>query len=118
MELAELAGSCDAVVLDTLVQRRHKLDPRFLLGKGKIDELVIASLQHGADIIIFNQSLTPAQVRSIAAATDLKILDRTQLISISSRDVPKAERESCRSSWRSFVTFCLGLPKWIPRCLG
>ena len=80
VELAELAGSCDAVVLDTLVQRRHKLDPRFLLGKGKIDELVIASLQHGADIIIFNQSLTPAQVRSIAAATDLKILDRTQLI--------------------------------------
>jgi len=80
VELAELAGSCDAVVLDTLVQRRHKLDPRFLLGKGKIDELVIASLQHGADIIIFNQSLTPAQARSIAAATDLKILDRTQLI--------------------------------------
>lgn len=80
VELAELAGSCDVVVLDTLVQRRPKLDPRFLLGKGKIDELVIASLQHGADLIIFNQSLTPAQVRSIAAATDLKILDRTQLI--------------------------------------
>ena len=63
-----------------LVQKRAKLDPRFLLGKGKIDELVIATLQHGADMIIFNQSLTPAQVRSVAAATDLKILDRTQLI--------------------------------------
>jgi len=79
-ELAELARSSDVVVLDTLVQKRQKLDPRFLLGKGKIDELVIASLQHGADMIIFNQSLTPAQVRSVAAATDLKILDRTQLI--------------------------------------
>jgi len=79
-ELAELARSSDVVVLDTLVQKRAKLDPRFLLGKGKIDELVIASLQHGADMIIFNQSLTPAQVRSVAAATDLKILDRTQLI--------------------------------------
>lgn len=79
-ELAELARSSDVVVLDALVQRRHKLDPRFLLGKGKIDELVIVTLQHGADLIIFNQSLTPAQVRSIAGATDLKILDRTQLI--------------------------------------
>jgi len=79
-ELAELARSSDVVVLDTLVQKRAKLDPRFLLGKGKIDELVIATLQHGADMIIFNQSLTPAQVRSVAAATDLKILDRTQLI--------------------------------------
>ncbi|MGH9462383.1 MAG: GTPase HflX [Vicinamibacteria bacterium] len=79
-ELAELARSSDVVVLDTLVQKRTKLDPRFLLGKGKIDELVIATLQHGADMIIFNQSLTSAQVRSVAAATDLKILDRTQLI--------------------------------------
>ena len=79
-ELVELARSSDVVVLDTLVQKRTKLDPRFLLGKGKIDELIIVSLQHGADMIIFNQSLTPAQVRSVAAATDLKILDRTQLI--------------------------------------
>jgi GTP-binding protein HflX len=80
VELAELARSSDVVVLDTLVQRRPKLDARFLMGKGKIDELVIATLQHAADMIIFNQSLTPAQVRSVAAATDLKILDRTQLI--------------------------------------
>ena len=79
-ELAELARFSDVVVLDTLVQRRSKLDRRYLIGKGKIEELVIQSLQKGADLIIFDRSLTPAQVRSIAAATDLKILDRTQLI--------------------------------------
>jgi GTP-binding protein HflX len=79
-ELAELARSSDVVVLDSIVQKRPKLDPRYLLGKGKIEDLVISSLQHGADIIIFNQNLTPAQVRSISEATDLKILDRTQLI--------------------------------------
>ena len=79
-ELAELARSSEVVVLDGIVQKRPKLDARYLVGKGKIEDLIIASLQHGADIIIFNQDLTPAQVREISAATDLKILDRTQLI--------------------------------------
>jgi GTP-binding protein HflX len=79
-ELAELARFSDVVVLDTIVQRRPKLDPRYLVGKGKIQELVMRSLQEGADLIIFDQTLLPAQVRSISAATDLKILDRTQLI--------------------------------------
>jgi GTP-binding protein HflX len=79
-ELAELARSSNVVVLDSIVQKRPKLDPRYLVGKGKIEDLVISSLQYGADIIIFNQNLTPAQVRSISEATDLKILDRTQLI--------------------------------------
>ena len=79
-ELTELARFSDVVVLDSIVQRRAKLDPRYLMGKGKIEELVIGSLQGGADVIIFDQNLTPAQIRSISAATDLKILDRTQLI--------------------------------------
>jgi GTP-binding protein HflX len=79
-ELAELARFSEVVVLDTLVQKRAKLDPRYLVGKGKIEELVIHTLQEGADLIIFDRNLTPAQVRSISAATDLKILDRTQLI--------------------------------------
>jgi GTP-binding protein HflX len=79
-ELAELARSAKVVVLDTLVQKRQRLDPRLLLGRGKIEELVIVSLQHGGDLIIFNRNLSPSQVRAIAAATDLKILDRTQLI--------------------------------------
>ena len=79
-ELAELARFSDVVVLDTVVQKRAKLDRRYLIGKGKIEELVIHTLQEGADLIIFDQNLTPAQVRSVSAATDLKILDRTQLI--------------------------------------
>ena len=79
-ELAELARFSEVVVLDTVVQKRSKLDPRYLIGKGKIEELVIHTLQEGADLIIFDRNLTPAQIRSISAATDLKILDRTQLI--------------------------------------
>jgi GTP-binding protein HflX len=79
-ELRELARSSGVVVLDSIVQRRQKLDPRSLVGRGKLDEIIIRSLQLGADVIIFDQNLTPAQMRVINEATDLKIIDRTQLI--------------------------------------
>jgi GTP-binding protein HflX len=79
-ELRELARSAGVVVLDSIVQRRPKLDPRSLVGRGKLEELIIRSLQLGVDAIIFDQNLTPAQVRAINEATDLKIIDRTQLI--------------------------------------
>ena len=79
-ELRELARSAEVVVLDSIIQRRPKLDPRSLVGRGKLDELIIRSLQLGADVIIFDQNLSPAQVRTINEATDLKIIDRTQLI--------------------------------------
>jgi GTPase len=79
-ELRELARSSGVVVLDSVVQRRQKLDPRSLLGRGKLEELIIRGLQLGADVIIFDQNLSSAQVRAINEATDLKIIDRTQLI--------------------------------------
>ncbi len=79
-ELRELARSAGVVVLDSIIQRRQKLDPRSLVGRGKLDELIIRSLQLGADVIIFDQNLSPTQVRAINEATDLKIIDRTQLI--------------------------------------
>lgn len=79
-ELKELARSSGVEVIDTVLQRRHELDPNYLIGKGKLEELVIRSMRLGADVIIFDQNLTPAQVRSINQATDLKIIDRTQLI--------------------------------------
>lgn len=79
-ELKELARSSGVVALDSIIQRRQKLDPRSLVGRGKLDEIIIRSLQLGADVIIFDQNLTPAQMRAINEATDLKIIDRTQLI--------------------------------------
>jgi GTP-binding protein HflX len=79
-ELRELARSSGAVVLDTIVQRRPKLDPRSLVGRGKLEELIIRSLQLGADVLIFDHDLSPGQARTIGDATDLKIIDRTQLI--------------------------------------
>jgi GTP-binding protein HflX len=79
-ELTELAGAAHIVVLDAVVQLRHQIDARYLLGRGKLRELAIKTLQLGADLIVFDQELTPTQARSISDAIDLKVIDRTQLI--------------------------------------
>ena len=79
-ELRELAQSAGVVVLDEMIQRRPTIDPRTVLGKGKLDELLIGAMQLGADAIIFDRELQAAQVRSISEATDLKVIDRSQLI--------------------------------------
>jgi GTP-binding protein HflX len=79
-ELQELAFSAGVVVQDRVIQRRPAIDPRTVLGRGKLDELLIRALQVGADMLLFDRELTPAQVRSLSEATDLKIIDRSQLI--------------------------------------
>jgi GTP-binding protein HflX len=79
-ELNELAVSADVVVLDTILQRRPKIDPKTVLGRGKLDELLVRSMRLGADLIVFDTELTPTQVRSLSDATELKVIDRPQLI--------------------------------------
>jgi len=79
-ELKELARSCGVEVFDSVIQYRDQIDPRFVLGKGKISDLVIRALQIGANLLIFDHELTPAQIRSIADFTEMKVIDRTQVI--------------------------------------
>ena len=79
-ELEELALSSDVVVLDKIIQRRSEIDRKTVLGKGKLEELLIRAMRLGADLIVFDTELTPAQVRSLSLATDLKVIDRPQLI--------------------------------------
>ncbi|MEO6392842.1 MAG: GTPase HflX, partial [Pyrinomonadaceae bacterium] len=79
-ELRELALSADLKVLDTVIQRRSAIDSKTVLGKGKLEELLVGAMQMGADLIVFDRELSPAQVRSLSEATDLKVIDRAQLI--------------------------------------
>lgn len=79
-ELEELALSADVIVLDKIIQRRQKIDPKTVLGGGKLQELLIRAMRLGADLIVFDTELSPAQVRSLSEATDLKVIDRPQLI--------------------------------------
>jgi GTPase len=79
-ELAQLADSAGLDVAAVVIQRRSRLDARFLMGKGRLSELVVQALQLGSDLLVFDAELTPAQVRSITDFTELRVIDRTQLI--------------------------------------
>jgi len=79
-ELSELAASADTLVMDTVLQRPDKINPKTLMGEGKIKEIIITALQKGATILIFDQELTPSQMRSISELTEIKVIDRSQLI--------------------------------------
>ncbi len=79
-ELSDLAQSAGLRVLASVCQRVAEINPKYLLGSGKLKEVVIMALQRGADLLIFDQDLTPAQVRAITDLTEMKVLDRTQVI--------------------------------------
>ncbi|MFT5433264.1 MAG: GTP-binding protein HflX, partial [Myxococcota bacterium] len=79
-ELRELADTARVEIVDEIIQRRTRLDPRTCLGKGKLEELTLRAMQLDATLAIFDLNLTPTQVRSIGAATDINVIDRTQLI--------------------------------------
>ncbi len=79
-ELEELARTAGVTVAGTLSQRVHALNPKLIMGKGKLAELEVLALQGNAGLIIFDGELSPAQLRNLAEATERKVLDRTQLI--------------------------------------
>jgi GTPase len=79
-ELKELARSCGVEVFDAMIKHRAQRDPKFLLGKGQLADLVIRALQMGANLLIFDHELTPAQIKAIADFTEIRVVDRTQVI--------------------------------------
>ncbi len=79
-ELRELCRTAGVKVLDVIVQRRPEPDPKFLVGRGKLEEILLRAMQLGAEVVIFDPDLTPGQARAISEATELKVLDRTMLI--------------------------------------
>ncbi len=79
-ELSELARSAGAVVAYKTLQHRQEVDPRTLIGRGKLQDLLSKAYHEDADMLIFDRELNPAQAREIEAETKLKIIDRTQLI--------------------------------------
>jgi GTP-binding protein HflX len=79
-ELALLAQSAGAKVVGTLVQERARREPATLIGRGKVQQLAAACEEAAADVVVFDEELTPAQQRNLEAAVSRKTLDRTQLI--------------------------------------
>jgi GTP-binding protein HflX len=79
-ELADLALSADADVLERVLQARPAADPATLIGSGKVEELAALARSLPADLVIFDHDLSPTQQRNLEKALDVKVIDRTQLI--------------------------------------
>src|SRR5690606_41368540 len=79
-ELESLARTAGVAVVDRVIQLRERIDPKLVLGKGKLEEVVIRAIDLDAETLIFDHDLTPAQASGIAAHPDLQVVARSQLI--------------------------------------
>ncbi|MFF3223281.1 GTPase HflX [Nocardia suismassiliense] len=79
-ELAALAETAGSEVLEGLIQRRDKPDPATYIGSGKAEELRAVVLETGADTVICDGELTPAQLTALEKVVKVKVIDRTALI--------------------------------------
>ncbi|MBI5525247.1 MAG: GTPase HflX [Deltaproteobacteria bacterium] len=79
-EIRELARTAGVDVADVVWQRRREPDPKYLIGKGKLDAITTSAMRSDVDFLLFASDLSPAQARSIEDATGYQIIDRTQLI--------------------------------------
>lgn len=79
-ELAELARSAGLAVVGKMIQRVRQINPKFILGRGKMAELEVKALQGNAGLLVFDGELSPSQLHNLADITERKVLDRTQLI--------------------------------------
>ena len=79
-ELEELARTAGAEIVGVLTQKLDRPEPATFIGKGKVEELKELCLEQDADLVIFDDELTPSQQRNLENALKLKIVDRTALI--------------------------------------
>lgn len=79
-ELKELCKTSHINVTGFSIQRRKDIDPKFVVGKGKLSNLVIQAIQKYATMLVFDRELSPSQIRSITDFVEMKVIDRTQLI--------------------------------------
>lgn len=79
-ELRNLAAACEIEVVAELSQKSSRVNPSHYIGTGKIQELALLMEQHEAPIVIFNDELSPSQIRNLESSLDRQVIDRTILI--------------------------------------
>jgi GTP-binding protein HflX len=79
-ELEQLAETAGFDVVDTVLQPKKQIDGRTFIGSGKLQEIIVRAMHLGVDAVLFDRELSPSQLRNISEETDLKVLDRTQVI--------------------------------------
>jgi GTP-binding protein HflX len=80
LELKGLARSAGAQVIGEVFQKRSEISPKFLIGKGKVEEIALSLEKTEADLVIFDHNLTPIQQMNLEEELSCKVIDRTQLI--------------------------------------
>ncbi|SEM49736.1 GTP-binding protein HflX [Mesobacillus persicus] len=79
-ELASLTETAQGTVVISVVQKRDRIHPSTYIGKGKVEELKALVAELEAELIIFNDELSPSQIRNLSRDLEVRIIDRTQLI--------------------------------------
>lgn len=79
-ELARLVETAGGDVLETLKQRRSRPHPQTVVGEGKVQEIALAAQTIGANVVVFDRDLSPAQVRNLEAQIGVRVVDRTEVI--------------------------------------
>jgi len=79
-ELRNLAAACEITVVGELSQKASRINPSHYIGTGKIQELSLLMDAEGASIVIFNDELSPSQIRNLESSLDRQVIDRTILI--------------------------------------
>ena len=79
-ELANLAGACNLKVVGEITQNLHQLNKSHYIGTGKVVELTALIDERGANLVIFDDELSPSQIRNLESALDCEVIDRTMLI--------------------------------------
>lgn len=79
-ELYSLADACDIEVIGEITQKLEKVYPSHYLGKGKIQELFTLIQEKDVNMVVFNDELSPSQIRNLNTALKCKVIDRTVLI--------------------------------------
>jgi GTP-binding protein HflX len=110
-ELEELATSAGAQVLEVFLQEKSQPDPAYLVGRGKLKEIQDAVFECRADLVIFDEDLTAAQLRHLEESLETKIIDRSELI----LDI---FTQRARSREGKLQVELAQLEYWLPRLTG
>jgi GTP-binding protein HflX len=79
-EMAALMDTAGVPLLRVVRQRRSETDPRHLVGRGKLDEILSDGMRLGCELVVFSRDLTAGQARAVSDLTEMRVIDRTQLI--------------------------------------
>ncbi len=79
-EVSRLIDTAGGVVLQTMRQKRSQPHPQTVVGQGKVEEIALAAQTLGANLVVFNRDLSPAQVRNLELRIGMRVVDRTEVI--------------------------------------